>query len=204
MVRYPDAVDDGKPDAATRLSRRADFAIREQDGVCYLTPRNPGEGWTRAAAKGLRFRAISDDDLPFLARVYAASGTDSFAVAPWPEAEKAGFVHMQFNLQHMHFQKQYPQADWLVIMREAEELGRLYIERRAREHRIIDLALLPEHRGKGIGEALLRDVMDEAAGRRKAVSIHVEKTSPAMRLLRRLGFTVRDDNGVYDLLRWSR
>ena len=193
-----------KTGPATRSSRRADFTIEEHDGVCYLTPRSPGQDWTRAAERGLGFRRITDADLPFLAKVHAASGADGFAVAPWPEAKKAAFVNMQFNLQHLNYQKQYPDAERLVIMRDGEDAGRLYVDRRGFCHRIVDIALLPEHRGKGAGEALLRDLMDEAAACGKAVSIHVEKLNPAMRLLRRLGFTPVEDNGLYEELQWRR
>src|SRR5262245_14183562 len=87
-------------------------------------------------------------------------------------------------------------------MRAGEDIGRLYIERRPREHRIIDIAFLPEHRGSGFGGALLRDLLDEAAAAGKAVSTHVEKFNPAMRLYRRLGFLTEEDKGVYDLMHW--
>ena len=89
-------------------------------------------------------------------------------------------------------------------MRGGEDIGRLYIERWPSQHRIIDIAFLPEHRGRGYGEPLLRDLMDEAAAAGKDVSIHVEKHNPAMRLYRRLGFATCEDKGVYDLMRWSR
>ena len=160
-------------------------------------------GWARAAERGLSFRRITDDDLEFLARVHASARVDEFAVAPWPQAQKAGFVRMQFNLQHLHLQKQHPDADWLIVMQGGEDIGRLYVVRWPAEHRILDLALLPPYRGKGSGEALLRDLMDEAAGRGRAVSIHVEKHKPATRLCRRLGFTVAEDSGLYNLLRWK-
>ena len=192
-----------KTGPATWLSRRADFTIEEHDGVCYLTRRNPGDGWTRSGEAGLSFRRIADADLAFLARVHASSRADEFAVAPWPEARKAAFVNMQFNLQHVHVQKKYPRADRLVIVRGGEDAGRLYIERRpGQHHHIIDLALLPEHRGKGAGCALLRDLMDEAASCGKAVTIHLEKHNPATRLFRRLGFRTAEDNGLYDLWCW--
>ena len=69
---------------------------------------------------------------------------------------------MQFRAQHADYQTNYPEADWLVTMRGGEDIGRLYIERWPSQHCIIDIAFLPEHRGKGLGEALLRDLMDEA------------------------------------------
>jgi len=160
-------------------------------------------GWARASQSGLRFRPITDADLPFLALVYASTRTEELAVTPWTDAEKAAFLDMQFRAQHQHYQAHYPEADWLVVMHGGENIGRLYIERWPSAHCIIDVALLPAHRGKGFGETLLRDLQDEAATAGKAVSIHVEKNNRAMRLYRRLGFRTAEDKGVYDLMRWT-
>ena len=160
-------------------------------------------GWTRAADAGYRFRHITDADLPFLAKLYASTRAEELAPVPWSDAEKAAFLDAQFRAQHAHYQAYYPNADWLIASHQACDIGRLYIERWPTQHRIIDIALLPEHRGKGLGEVLLRDLLDEAAGVGKAVSIHVEKLNPAMRLYRRLGFVTEEDKGVYNLMRWS-
>lgn len=160
-------------------------------------------GWARAADSGLTFRRSTDADLPFLARVYASTRAEELAVTPWSDAQKAAFLDMQFRAQHADYRKNYPEADWLVTMREGEDIGRLYIGRWPTQHCLIDIAFLPEHRGKGLGEALLRDLMDEAAAAGRTVSIYVEKFNPAMRLYRRLGFTTEEDKGVYDLMRWS-
>jgi ribosomal protein S18 acetylase RimI-like enzyme len=159
-------------------------------------------GWTRAAGAGCGFRRITEADLPFLARVYASTRTDELAGTGLTENQTAEFLAMQFRAQHAHYQKYYPNADWLVIGHGGEDVGRLYIERWPTQHRIIDIAFLPEHRGKGLGGALLRDLLDEAAAASKDVSIHVEKFNPAMRLYRRLGFVTEEDKGVYDLMRW--
>jgi ribosomal protein S18 acetylase RimI-like enzyme len=162
-------------------------------------------GWARAAAAGLSFRRITEADLPFLARVYASTRAEEMAaVTSMTEAQKAAFLDAQFRAQHAHYRKYYPQADWLVTIGAGEDIGRLYIERWPSQHRIIDIAFLPGHRGQGYGEALLRDLMDEAAAAAKDVSIHVEKFNPAMRLYRRLGFVTEEDKGVYDLMRWTR
>jgi ribosomal protein S18 acetylase RimI-like enzyme len=160
-------------------------------------------GWPRAAHAGLTFRPIAESDLPFLAQLYASTRTEELAILPWTEEKKAAFLKQQFEAQHKHYQEYYPDADWLVTMRAGEDIGRLYIERWPSQHCIIDIAFLPAHRGKGLGEALLRDLMDEAAACGKAVSIYVEKYNPAMRLYRRLGFTTEEDAGVYDRMRWS-
>jgi ribosomal protein S18 acetylase RimI-like enzyme len=159
--------------------------------------------WIRAAEVGLTFRRITDADLPVLARIYASTRAEELAPVPWSDAEKAAFLDMQFRAQHAHYRQYYPEADWLMTMRGNENVGRLYLERLPSQHRIIDIAFLPEYRGRGLGEALLRDLLDEAAAAGKPVSIHVEKLNPAMRLYRRLGFVTEEDKGIYDLMRWT-
>jgi ribosomal protein S18 acetylase RimI-like enzyme len=168
-----------------------------------VKPQTAAFGWERAAQAGCEFRRLTDADLPFLARVYASTRIEELAATPMTEPVKQAFLAEQFRLQHAHYQKYYPEADWLVTTRAGEDIGRLYIERWPSQHRLIDIAFLPEHRGKGYGEALLRDLMDEAAAAGKDLSIHVEKFNPAMRLYKRLGFEVEEDKGVYDLMRWK-
>jgi ribosomal protein S18 acetylase RimI-like enzyme len=160
-------------------------------------------GWARAAKIGLTFRPITDADLPFLARVFASTRAEELAATSMTAAQKAAFLESQFRAQHAHFQEHYSHADRSVVMGGSNDIGQLFIERGPTRHAIIDIALLPECRGQGAGEVLLRDVMDEAAAAGKDVSTYVEKHNPAMRLYQRLGFVSEQDNGVYDLMRWS-
>lgn len=156
-----------------------------------------------AAALGISFRAVRQQDRPFLVDLYRSTREGELDRTPWVEAQKQAFIAMQFDAQHRHYQEHYPAALWLVVLQRGAAIGRLYLERWSKEHRIIDIALLPQLRGSGIGGALLRDLMAEAASAKKSVSIHVEKENPAMTLYRRLGFCKQEDKGVYDLLSWS-
>lgn len=160
-------------------------------------------GWPRAAGARLTFRPITDADLPFLKRVYASTRQDELAQIPWPDEQKAAFVDMQFRAQHSHYRLHHADMDWLVIERDNEPIGRLYLERNDHEHSIVDITFLSEHRGQGLGTALLHDLVDEAAAAGKPMAIYVEKFNPAMNLYRRLGFVKVDDHGVYDLMRWT-
>ena len=157
--------------------------------------------WHRAVAAGLTFRPVTQADLPFLAQVYASTRREELALTSWSEAEKAGFLDMQFRAQHAHYQKHYNTAEFLLMLRAGEPVGRLYLDRWAREHRVVDIALLPEHRGQGLGTAIMRDLLDEAAAAGKALSIHVEKFNPAQRLYERLGLIRVGETGAYDLMR---
>ncbi|WP_417673774.1 GNAT family N-acetyltransferase [Roseibium sp.] len=156
----------------------------------------------RAAAHGLSYRDMKTSDMPFLTLLYRTTREAELARTPWSEGEKRAFIDMQFRAQHDHYQKHYPDALWLIVEQAGRAIGRLYLERWDTEHRIIDIALLPAVRGRGMGGAILSDLLEEAAAEGKSVGIHVEKFNPAMSLYRRLGFRPVEDKGVYDLLMW--
>ena len=155
-----------------------------------------------AAALGVSDRPIADSDLPFLAEVYASTRTEELAATGWSEEMLQGFLAHQFGAQHAHYQRHYPDAEWLVIERNGEAAGRLYLEEWPSQIRLIDVALLPAFRGEGAGSAILADLLEWAAGKSKPVTIHVERNNPARSLYDRLGFVFREEAGVYDLLEW--
>jgi ribosomal protein S18 acetylase RimI-like enzyme len=149
------------------------------------------------------FRRIQPEDGPFLYQVYAGTRTEELAQVDWPDEQKEAFLRMQFEAQHRVYQENYQGADFFVILKDAEPIGRLYIIRWEEEIRIIDIALLPGHRNSGIGTALLKDIQAEAAQAGKPVRIHVEIFNPALRLYERLGFRTIEDRGVYYFMEWS-
>ncbi len=150
------------------------------------------------------FRPITDKDLPFLSQLYASTRAEEVGQIPdWSDEQKQQFLQMQFEAQHKYYQEQFKTAEYLVIEQSDEPIGRIYIDRREDEIRLIDIALLPAARGKKLGAALLEDLLEEAQNSDLPVKIHVEKNNPAMRLYIRLGFRQLEDQGVYDLMEWS-
>ena len=145
----------------------------------------------------LALRPIRPHDQPFLYRVYASTRLEELAPLGWNADMQAAFLTQQFNAQHQFYQHSYPNADFQIIFVDGQPAGRLYVDRGADEIRLIDIALLPEFRGAGIGSRLLTELLSEAAHDRKPVRIHVEKFNPALRLYERLGFSIVDDRGVY-------
>lgn len=148
----------------------------------------------------IRFRPIQPQDLPFLFQLYASTRAEELAVTPWSDEEKQAFLEMQFNAQHQFYQERFATAQFDLILLEEQPVGRLYVERRADEIRIIDIALMPGQRNRGIGSQLLNDLLSEAAQAVLPLRIHVEQNNPALRLYQRLGFQHLEDNGVYYLM----
>jgi ribosomal protein S18 acetylase RimI-like enzyme len=136
-------------------------------------------------------------DREFLYRVYASTRAEELAVVPWDDAQKEAFLRAQFEAQDRWYREQYPRASYGVIVVGGAPAGRLYLNRGEAEIRIVDVALLPEHRGDGVGTSLLRGLIAEADATGKSVTIHVERMNPALRLYRRLGFSIAEDKGVY-------
>ena len=151
----------------------------------------------------LTLRAVTAEDTDFLAAVYASTRMQELQATDWSDEQKAGFCRTQFTAQDTHYRKHYPTAALDVIEAAGNPVGRLYVDRWKHEIRIVDIALLPEHCGKGIGTFLLEKLQREAADVGKSLSIHVERFNPALRLYERLGFQMLEDKGVYFLMEWN-
>lgn len=154
-------------------------------------------------AGSIALRPISDEDLDFLRHLYGTTRADELAMVDWSEAEKTEFVRFQFHAQHTFYMEQFPDASFDLVLEEGEPVGRLYVDRRVDEIRLIDIALLPEKHRFGIGGGLMRRVLDEGQEAGLPVQIHVERNNPALALYRRLGFEVVEDQEVYYLMKWS-
>lgn len=143
------------------------------------------------AAAGLSLRAARQGDLPFLNALYADFRAAELALAPWTAAQKTAFLEDQFRLQHVHFTRFHPRADfWVVERPHANPVGRLYLDRSQRVWRIVDIGLAAGARGQGLGRVLLEWVQHTAAAvRATGVDLHVAHANPrAGALYARLGF----------------
>ena len=151
----------------------------------------------------ITLRAEKPDDREFLFRLYASTRQAEMAVVPWTHEEKEAFIWMQFEAQRRDYHLNYKAASFQIVLVNDEVAGRLYLDRRANEIRIIDITLLPKWRGLGIGSHLLGEVLAEGQGRRLPVSIHVERSNPALHLYKRLGFQKVSAYGIYWLMVWK-
>lgn len=159
-------------------------------------------GQSSRLPQSIGFRPVTDADLQFLRDLYASTRAEEMTVVDWPETQIGEFLTMQFEAQHHYYQEQFSSAEFLVVEQDGDSIGRVYLDRRSDELRLIDIALMPEARNQGLGKALLLDLLDEAQAAALPVRIHVEKFNPAMRLYLRLGFKPLEDQGVYQLMEW--
>ncbi|MEZ5581634.1 MAG: GNAT family N-acetyltransferase [Candidatus Competibacteraceae bacterium] len=149
--------------------------------------------------------ALSDEteaDRDFITRLYASTRTEELASVSWPEEVKQAFLSSQCALQRDHYRKHYRSARFWVIERDGQAIGRLYLQQGTSELRVMDIALLPEHCGRGLGTSLMTALIAHAQALGLAVTLHVEPLNPAQRLYSRLGFRLLEDRGIYHFLEW--
>jgi ribosomal protein S18 acetylase RimI-like enzyme len=110
---------------------------------------------------------------------------------------------MQRTAQARAYAVNHPNAGCDVVLVDAVPAGRLYVDRSNQRIHVLDISLVPERRGCGIGTHLLTALLDEAARTGVAVTLNVERSNRAFRLYRRLGFEVTREDEVYLDLAWT-
>ncbi|MGE3268986.1 MAG: GNAT family N-acetyltransferase [Chloroflexota bacterium] len=148
-------------------------------------------------------RQVTPADQPHLLKVYAGTREDELAMTDWDAARKDSFVRQQFTAQDQYYRANYANASYDVVLADGRPAGRLYVARWPDEIRIMDIALLPKMRGKGVGSTVLRRLQAEARELGLPLRIHVERFNPALSLYMRLGFQLVEDRGVYLFLQWT-
>jgi ribosomal protein S18 acetylase RimI-like enzyme len=110
----------------------------------------------------------------------------------------------QFQAQTVSYRAQFPQARFDIIELDGRPIGRIVVDRPGNRLHIIDQAIVPELRGRGIGTAIMRALMDEATTRRVPVTLDVASSNdPSMRLYLRLGFVRTETAQPYIELAWT-
>lgn len=148
----------------------------------------------------LCLRPAEPGDTELLFQIYASTRQEELAVVPWDAATKEAFLRQQFTAQDTFYRATFPDATYDLIVNGDEVLGRLYVDQGEQIWRVLDIALLPDHRGSGIGTGLLGEILAQATQAGKPVQVHVERFNPARHLYDRLGFSEIEDQGVYLLL----
>ncbi|HEX8640485.1 MAG TPA: GNAT family N-acetyltransferase [Allosphingosinicella sp.] len=147
------------------------------------------------------FRNMINEDYGFVESLYASTRAEELANTGWPSEMQRAFLAQQHQAQHRHYQAHYDGAEWLIIERRGQPIGRLYLVEWPDDVRVIDISLVPDCRGQGIGSAILRAVIASAHASGRSASLHTESNNRrALGLYERLGFRLREDKGAYLLL----
>lgn len=152
----------------------------------------------------ITLRPVEADDERFLLCVYAGTREPERCMAQWEDEEWDAFVRMQYEAQRRHYRIHFPDAEHWIVLRDGESVGRIWVHRTRDEIRLLDIAILPEHRGCGIGTRLIRRLQADAreAGVPLRHSVELDNRG-ARRLYERLGFVAVETHGLHTLMEWD-
>jgi ribosomal protein S18 acetylase RimI-like enzyme len=146
----------------------------------------------------LSLRPAAPSDGSFLRMLYDGTRTAELAQFPWDAAQKEAFLKMQFEAQQGWYATAYPAAEHSIILLDERPAGRWMVQRDSDSILLVDIALLEEHRGKGIGGQLIERLIAESKTRHLPVRLQVQWTNQgALKLYRRLGFAIAGMDPLY-------
>lgn len=133
----------------------------------------------------------------FLFKVFKESRPELNLINDISEEQKTNIILQQFTMEHQQLIQMYPNAELNIVMLNKEPVGRIYINYGQTSVRILEIGVLEQYRGLGIGKKILTRVIKEAEKNEKTVNLQVAWfNQSAYTFYERIGFKVVENNGV--------
>jgi GNAT superfamily N-acetyltransferase len=146
----------------------------------------------------VRTRAVElPGDAAFLLSVYDTTRRAEQILMGWSDTEMDAFIAMQFDAQTRHYGSVFPDASSLIVLVDDDPAGRLIVDRSGERILLVDITLLPGFRGRGVGGALVRPLLEEADAAGLPVRLHVLHDNDARAFWEHLGFVAQGLDGLH-------
>ncbi|MCG2585072.1 N-acetyltransferase [Massilia sp. TS11] len=147
----------------------------------------------------LTWRLATGDDAAFLAALFASTRPE---LALLPPALSAPLLAQQQSAQGQDWARRFPDAEHRILQAGGVAVGRLWLARQADGWRVVDLAILPDWRRRGLARQAMLDVL-RAAGQQPVRLAVVHENLAAQRLYASLGFREVGRDPVRAELVWT-
>jgi GNAT superfamily N-acetyltransferase len=151
----------------------------------------------------ISLRPVTEADKEFLLELYQSSRGDDLRQLGWDEDRISEFLSFQHDAQQLFYRTDHQQASDEIVLVAGQPAGRLVVEQREGEIRCIEIALLPAHRGAGVGTKLLRELQQQARQINKPLRLQVIRFNRALTLFERLGFERTSETGTHFQMEWQ-
>ena len=149
----------------------------------------PGQAGAVTSTVCFTLRPETPADEAFRLALFRASRGPGWDQVALPPDMLTMVMAQQFHAQTQGYRVAYPDARLEIVMVDAIPMGRLATHRGADTIQLIDIALTPEWRGRGVGTAILDGLMDEARALDLPLTLQVARDNlAAQRLYHRLAF----------------
>lgn len=151
---------------------------------------------------GLSCRPAEPADEIFFQQLFAATHR-YFEHSGLPETMVELLLQQQYQLQQQSYLQQIPKPDTYLLLYRAEPVGRLMVARHPAHLHLTDLALLPNHCGRGFGSTFIRALQQYGRQQQLSLSLLVDhQNHRASQFYRRHHFTAVTAKASHEQLHW--
>lgn len=140
-------------------------------------------------------RPARADDADFLWQLQSATLRDAIVATwgRWDEAEQRNF-----------FTRGFDPARAQIVLIDGEAAGRLEVRREPTEIHLDRIQISPARQGRGVGSALMRELMNESAASHRTLHLRVLRANHrAHALYQRLGFATVETTATHHRMVWT-
>jgi GNAT superfamily N-acetyltransferase len=148
-------------------------------------------------------RPETAEDHSFLRELFLSVREEASGFRHLDPAKRTAVLEQQFAWQHEQYHAANPHGWFTIVTVSGKPVGRLYLDQRPDTFHIIDLSLLTEYRGHGIGAQLLKNVQAEATRTQLPIRLWVVADHLARSFYDRLGFRQIGSNDDRLHLEWQ-
>lgn len=142
---------------------------------------------------------VADAATPY--RLRPATDADFMLIHRWREAGLRSYVELLWGWedadQLQRFRDRFDPTKYHVIQVDRCDVGALSVSEQCGEVFIADVEIDAAHRNRGLGSAVVRDVIAAAHRAGRSVALQVLTVNPARRLYERLGFCVTHQSATH-------
>jgi GNAT superfamily N-acetyltransferase len=142
----------------------------------------------------LRPATPADED--FLYEVFVCSRDNDLSF--FPEPQRSMLMRMQFNGQRQTYTQRNPAAEHSIVSFDGIDVGRVWVAVTEDSFDVLDIALLPDYRNRGIGAHIYREIIEKAEAAGKPLHATVSTSNPgSLRFHEHLGFQRTASDAFY-------
>lgn len=155
------------------------------------------------AVRRLHKRPETERDAEFRFELFCRSRAANEDFSFLDAVARQVLLRQQFVGRNASYRARFPDARWEIVELDGLPIGGVITDHAADAIVVVDLAILPEWRGIGIGSSLLGEICDTARAAGAAVRLSVFSSNVgALRLYRHLGFTPVAQSEIHLELEW--
>jgi len=152
----------------------------------------------------LRLRPETEADEAFRFALFCASRPPEEDFSPLGPELAQHLLRQQFRAQKHSYRADFPRAHFDIVEFDGAPVGYVVVDMTETQARVVELAIVPERRGAGFGEAVLNLIIAEAQRRKLPLRVSVlNGNRGSLRFCRRLGFEpVGESTALYTTFEW--